>query len=92
MGAIELRCFSKLQSVMAEKGFKFPEMYEVGESITGVELIHKLEITPEQVEAIMINGKVQSLETVIKSGDRVALIPPGTPGPYRVILGLVNKE
>ena len=33
-----------------------------------------------------------SFDTIIQDNDRVALIPPGTPGPYRVLLGFKNKK
>lgn len=92
MGTIELRFFSKLQSVMADRGFGFPQMYEIGDSLTGEELLNKLDIKQDEVEAIMLNGKVEPLSTVINAGDRVAVVPPGTPGPYRVILGIVGKK
>lgn len=92
MGTIELRCFSSLQSKMAERGFGFPEMFEIGESLSGVQLIEKLEIELHEVEAIILNGKAMGLTSIIKAGDRVALVPPGTPGPYRVILGIVSKD
>ena len=41
----------------------------------------------------MINGKAVSPgEARIRPGDRVALLPPGTPGPYRVMLGLRKMD
>ncbi|MEW6065072.1 MAG: MoaD/ThiS family protein [Bacillota bacterium] len=92
MGAIELRGFARLRAVMQEKGFGFPEMYEVGDGLTGCQLLEKLAIGQEDVEAIMVNGTVCSLSQCIKPGDRVAILPPGTPGPYRVILGIVGKK
>ncbi len=42
----------------------------------------------EDVEAVFLNGKVVSKESIIKDGDRVALVPPGTPGSYRLMLGM----
>jgi len=92
LGAIELRGFAKLQAVMKEKGFGFPEMYEVGDGLTGYQLLEQLAIQQDDVEAIMVNGSVCSLSYFIKPGDRVAILPPGTPGPYRVILGIVGKK
>ncbi|GAB6157907.1 hypothetical protein JCM39194_11070 [Desulfotomaculum varum] len=92
MGSIELRGFAKLQGVMKEKGFGFPAIYEVGEGLTGYQLLEQLAIPPADVEAIMVNGSVCSLSAYIKPGDRVAILPPGTPGPYRVILGIVGKK
>lgn len=92
MGTIELRGFAKLYHVFKEKGLGFPEYYEVNDGITGKQLIQDLGLGPEDVEAIMVNGCVFNMKNLIKPGDRVAILPPGTPGPYRVILGIINQE
>ncbi|MBS3872032.1 MAG: MoaD/ThiS family protein [Firmicutes bacterium] len=91
MGTIELRFFSTLQDIMHEKGFAFPTYLEVGQGLTVRELLHHLGIDAQEVEAVMVNGKVENSEKFICAGDRVALIPPGTPGPYRVMLGIKGK-
>ena len=44
----------------------------------------------EKIEGVFINGNAGPLDRTVRPGDRVAYVPPGTPGPYRVILGLVN--
>ncbi|SHK98130.1 MoaD/ThiS family protein [Desulforamulus aeronauticus] len=92
MGTIELRGFAKLHHVFKEKGLGFPDYFEVNDGLTGKQLIQALELNPEDVEAVMVNGTVCSMKQLIKPGDRVAILPPGTPGPYRVILGIVGKE
>ncbi len=46
----------------------------------------------EDVEAIFLNGKVVSKETIIQNNDRIALVPPGTPGSYRLMLGMKKKD
>ena len=43
------------------------------------------------VEAVLVNGTVRPFHHVLADGDRVAAIPPGTPGPYRMLLGMVKK-
>lgn len=55
-------------------------------------LIGHLGLGDQDVEAVMINGKVVSRHTRLKAGDRVAFIPPGTPGPYRVLLGFYAEK
>lgn len=59
---------------------------------SAADLILKVRLTPEEVEAVFINGKVSAFDTILQDNDRVALVPPGTPGPYRVLLGFVNKK
>lgn len=50
-----------------------------------------MQLTKEDVEVVFVNGRVQPLSTVLKDQDRVAFVPHGTPGPYRVLLGFKNK-
>ena len=60
--------------------------------LSGLDLLNKLEVPLNRVEILMLNGKaVSPAQAVIQPGDRVALLPPGTPGPYRVLLGFKNK-
>jgi len=91
MGTIELRFFSTLQEMMKEKGYSFPTYLEVGQGMTVNDLLHHIGLTARQIEAVMVNGKVEDSQKLIREGDRVALIPPGTPGPYRVMLGIRGK-
>lgn len=51
-------------------------------------LIEDLGLIQEDVEAVFINGKVLPKTTPLQNGDRVALVPPGTPGSYRITLGI----
>ncbi len=64
----------------------------IGPEISAEDLIRQVHLASEEVEAVFINGKVSSFDTILQDNDRVALIPPGTPGPYRVLLGFVNKK
>ena len=92
-GNIELRGFMGLLDVFKERNWPSPYVLNLDEEVTGLELIAMLQIEKKQVEIIFINGKaVLPFEALIKPGDRVALVPPGTPGPYRVLLGFVRKE
>ena len=45
-----------------------------------------------EVEAAFVNGVVVPFEQVLEDKDRVALVPPGTPGPYRVMLAMVQRK
>jgi len=56
------------------------------------DLIRQVQLEPEDVEVVFINGKVAPFDTIIQDNDRVALVPHGTPGPYRVLLGFKNKK
>ncbi|KUJ95788.1 MAG: ThiamineS protein [Desulfonauticus sp. 38_4375] len=61
---------------------------ELKEEATPKDILELLGIKEEEVEGVFVNGKIKSFDTKLKDGDRVALVPPGTPGPYRHLLGI----
>ena len=90
---IELRAFMGLAAIFKERHWPSPFLLKVKAELSGPELLAMLDIAPDQVEVIFINGKVFHLQdAVINPGDRVALAPPGTPGPYRVLLGFRKMD
>ena len=85
---IEIRFFMFLAELCKERGWTSPMQMNLGEEISGAQLLERLEISSERVEVLLVNGKaVWPAAARIQPGDRVALLPPGTPGPYRVLLG-----
>lgn len=92
-GTIELRVFMGLVQLVKERNWSIPQLVMIEDGLTGTELISQLYIPENQVEIIFINGKVfLPANAILHPGDRVALVPPGTPGPYRVMLGFIKKE
>lgn len=65
---------------------------EIDPGMTAADVVQKIGLNMDEVEVAIINGKVSPLPTPVNDGDRVALVPPGTPGPYRVLLGFKNKK
>jgi len=80
---VDIRLFGFLQSFMKEKGLpdRFDETVP-SEGKSGLEVAAKLGLPAERIEAVM--------DAKIYPGDRVAFVPSGTPGPYRVLLGMVK--
>lgn len=65
-----------------------PLEVEIPGETTGAQLLAMLDIPPEKVEVLFVNGKAFNPSmAVVVGGDRVALVPPGVPGPYRALLG-----
>lgn len=92
-GMIEIRAFMGLSQLFRQRNWTSPHQIAAQGQLTGTELLAMLDIQPEQVEVIFINGKVyRPADAVIQPGDRVALAPPGTPGPYRVLLGFRKMD
>ncbi|MCL6557764.1 MAG: MoaD/ThiS family protein [Firmicutes bacterium] len=92
MDSIEVRCFGELKKLSDERNWPFPLVFPLEEQTSAGELARKLEIPPDRIEIVFVNGCAQSMDHPVKPGDRVAFVPPGTPGPYRVILGFVQKK
>jgi len=89
---VEVRAFSFIKEIFDQRGWPFPMQVELEKECTALELAERLEIPTEKIEAVFVNGIVKKMNEKIKPGDRVAFVPPGTPGPYRVILGIVGKK
>ena len=53
-----------------------------------VDLIDSLGLEQKEVEAVFLNNTVVPKETELHENDRVALLPPGTPGSFRLLSGL----
>ncbi|HEX3032974.1 MAG TPA: MoaD/ThiS family protein [Bacillota bacterium] len=88
---VEIRAFSFLKPVFDERGWTSPYYFPLDKPCTPRELARVLELPMDKIEAVFVNGLIQPLdEGQIKAGDRIAFVPPGTPGPYRVFLGMVN--
>ena len=85
---IEVRFFMFLSDLCKERKWDNPLLLDIGEAISGTALLEKLQVPLEQVEVLMVNGKAICPGLAeIRAGDRVAVLPPGTPGPYRMMLG-----
>lgn len=89
---IEVRGFLHLDKYFRDKKWSVPLILDLEEPITGARLAEKLEIPRDEIEVIFVNGFVQGLDYVIQPGDRVAFLPPGCPGPYRIALGFYGKN
>lgn len=89
---IEVRGFLHLDKLFRKKYGTIPLIYSLVDPITGIELAERLEIALEEIEVIFVNGFVQALDYTIHPGDRVAFLPPGCPGPYRIALGFYGKN
>ena len=77
-----------LADLFRERNWPSPREVNIQGEMTGVQLLTLLDIPEEKVEVIFVNGKAfNPRKAVISGGDRVALVSPGVPGPYRALLG-----
>ena len=93
MATIEVRAFMGLARIFRERGWTSPRPVDVQGEISGEDLLAMLDLKREMVEVIFVNGKAHPPDdAIVRGGDRVALAPPGVPGPYRVLLGFKKMD
>lgn len=93
MATIIFNAFSFLQKKLKSKNLEYVNArLSIEQGTTVRDLIHQMDLTERDVEAVMLNGKVGLLDTILQDQDRVAFVPPGTPGPYRVMLGFKKSS
>lgn len=92
MGTILFNAFSFLQKKLKEKNIPYSNVtISFKEGQRACDILEGMGITQDDIEGVFINGKVSPADTLLQDGDRIAAFPPGTPGPYRLLLGMVKK-
>ena len=82
-----------LADLFRERNWPSPLEVIIQGEMSGVQLLTLLDIPFEKVEVIFVNGKAFNPSmAVISGGDRVALVSPGVPGPYRALLGFKKMD
>ena len=88
MVEITFNAFSFLRKRLKDNNIPYVNhKMRLEENCTPQKLVKDLGYDEGEVEFVFINGKVAPFDTLLKDGDRVAIVPPGTPGSYRLILG-----
>ncbi len=86
---ITFNAFSTLNIKLKAQGIKCgnKEM-QIEPNTSASQLIESLKLKSDEVEALFINHKILPKETILKDGDRVALVPPGgIPNHVKVFVG-----
>ena len=88
----EVHAFMWLADLFRERAWDNPRQIDLEAEISALELLQLLEVDRHRVEVVFVNHLAGPVEgTRIRPGDRIALVPPGVPGPHRVLLGFKNK-
>jgi hypothetical protein len=86
---IDVVGFMDLARLFKERGWRSPHVMPLDRPIGGLELLARLEVSPDAVESLFVDHRAIGLfDAVIRPGSRVALVPPGVPGPHRFCLGI----
>ncbi len=93
MATIEVLAFGKLYFLFRERGWPASMTVEMDNaSPTAHDLRKQLDIPAKDVEVVFINRLIKPLSTTLKTGDRVAFVPPGAPTIHRFNLGFYDVK
>jgi molybdopterin converting factor small subunit len=89
MITINFNAFSFLKNKCREKNIECPnKMMKIEENTNLLSFVNSLGFSKDDIEGIFVNHKLVPFDTVLKDGDRVALVPPGgIPNHVRVYVG-----
>ena len=88
-GNTSVRIFGLLRGYCAERGIPTTTTFDVpAEGMSAESLALALGLPLDQIEGVFVNHTVYALDKIVMPGDRVAIVPYGTPGPHRLYLGL----
>lgn len=90
---VTIHVFGFLRRHLDERGLPYVLTETVPDKgMSAYELVERLLVPPKEVEAVFKNGQVINIYDLVGPGDRVALLPHGTPGPYRFFLGMDREN
>jgi len=91
---IRLNAFAFLKFKLKDMGISTPNSnMKLENGITISQLIENLGLKQDDVDAVFVNHKIVPKETIIKDGDRVALVPPnGVPNHVKAYVGLEGVD
>lgn len=92
-GSVEIVGFMDMAGVFRARGWASPHLLPLAAPIDGVTLLRLLDVPDEAVECLFVNHfAIGPADAVVRPGDRVALVPPGVPGPHRYSLGIRQRK
>jgi hypothetical protein len=85
--------FMDLAGLFRARGWASPHRMALAAPIDGRALLRLLDVPEAAVECLFVNHHAVGVpRALISPGDRVALVPPGVPGPHRYSLGIRQNE
>lgn len=93
-GVVHVRLLAALHSYQQERGR--PTSLDIAVPETGItvrSLADILELPVERVEGVFLNNRVAGIDALVRPGDRVAFVPPGTPASHPSFFGeFITRE
>ena len=89
----DIHIFGFLRDYMDEQGLPYEMEMEIPSAgRLAHDIATELRLPLDRVESVFRNGRVINIYDPVFPGDRVAFFPHGTPGPYRVFLGIAREN
>jgi len=83
-----VRSFAFLHDIRAERGLPSTVEVEVpAQGVSARRLAEELDLPVELVEGVFLNGRLFEYDVIVRPGDRVGLVPPGTPAFHPAFFG-----
>jgi hypothetical protein len=90
---ISIRVYGFLRQYLDKQQLPYVLEREIpGGGSPASEVAQKLSLPLDKIEAVFCNGRIINIYDSVRPGDRVAFFPHGTPGPYRVFLGMAREN
>lgn len=86
---VTVRMFGSLRDLRSQRGLS--AVVQTGVEPGGAPastLATELGLPLDGIEAVFCNHTAYGLDHIVMPGDRVAFVPFGTPGPWRILLGI----
>lgn len=84
-----IRMFGELRDLRRASGLPDTVGLDLpADGSSALEIAISLGLPLDHIEGVFVNHKVYGLDRIVMPGDQTAFVPPGTPGPHRVFLGL----
>ena len=91
--SVHIHIFGALRSYMDKQYLPYTFHKKIGEKgRKAFDIAMELRIPLEEIEGVFLNGQVRNIYDQVVPGDRIAFFPQGTPGPYRLFLGMVREN
>ncbi len=91
-GGVEVGVFGSLRKYMDLEGRPYRFYHQINkQGCQAASVASEIGLPVEEVEVVFKNGKVINMFDQIMPGDRISFFPFGTPGPYRLFLGIFRE-
>ncbi len=73
---VMVKLFATLRELFPDLGIGEPMEVKLPDGASVSDLIEKLEIPPDEVKLVYVNGRLRSMDYVLSEGDEVGIFPP----------------